>query len=177
MSTEEYISDVTTATRAIEPEDIKRFAQEIIGCKGMVYIVGNGGSNSTASHFAEDLIKAAGIRAIAIDSSPLITASVNDNGDDQAFSTGLLVLLREGDLIFGISGSGNSLNIIESWIHSCPPVKMLAILGREGGYIGKELGERDILIVQSNDMQIIEDCHLIITHMICRQIMEMKNET
>lgn len=164
MKTNEYIIELQGAIGHISSEDIRRFADRIIKVKGITYIIGNGGSNATASHFAEDLVKAAGIRAIAIDSVPLITAAANDNGYEASFGTGLATLTTENDLIVGISGSGNSKNVLLSHMHA----PMIALLGNDGGEIVNYV--QDTIIVRCNDIQIIEDVHMAICHMIVSKI-------
>ena len=87
-----------------------------------IYICGNGGSAATASHFVNDLVKApaeaAGcrpFRAVGLaDCVSLMTALANDIAYAQMFSKQLEALGREGDLLFAISGSGNSPNVVEA---------------------------------------------------------------
>lgn len=167
---ERYIDCVCKTLKSIKIEEVIEFARIIKDTNGIVYIVANGGSLATASHISEDLIKAAGIRAMAIDSAPLITASANDNGYDHSFTTGLKVLLKEEDLIFGISGSGNSENVFQCCFLGCD---MIALLGRDGGKIGKISHLNAKIIVPIQQMGIIEDIHMIICHMIVEGI---KNE-
>lgn len=168
MKVNEYKYALQEALQQINVRDIIRFAERINKTKGIVYIVANGGSNATASHFAEDLLKAAGIRAIAIDSSPLITAYGNDCGYGQAFNA-VIRLATEDDLIIGISGSGNSENVYNCSFSKAP---MIALLGMGGGKIGTNNLLEDMIIVFSNVMEIIEDCHLAISHMIVMTIKE-----
>lgn len=175
MKINKYVHDHNKAMEQIDIDKVEKFAtiiKNVHDHNGIVYIVGNGGSNCNASHLAEDLCKASKIRAIAIDSAPLITACGNDEGYQNSFYAGLSVLTKVGDLILVISGSGNSENIIH-----CPNGKtpVLALLGSGGGKVGKTMYRKDNqIIVDSSDMQIIEDVHLAIIHMVVRCLMGEK---
>ena len=80
-----------------------------------VYIIGNGGSASTANHFANDLVKMCGIKAISLCSNEaVLTAFANDNGYGDVFIEQLKVFLTKVDLLVTISGSGTSENIIKA---------------------------------------------------------------
>src|SRR5881398_1436562 len=86
-----------------------------------IFIMGNGGSAATASHFALDLAKntimlgAPRVKAISLtDHVPLITAWSNDTAYEHIFSEQLANLIEPGDVVLGISASGNSLNVINA---------------------------------------------------------------
>jgi len=115
-------------------------------------------------------VKAAGIRAIAIDSAPLITAAANDIGYQSSFSAAILRLSDADDTVIGISGSGNSENVILPCKYT--KARFMALLGSGGGKLGACPEVKDKIVVRSVDMQIIEDTHLAICHMIVRQIAE-----
>jgi len=77
-----------------------------------VYIIGNGGSASCANHFANDLVKMCGIKAISLCANEaVVTAYANDNGYENVFVDQLRVFLTKEDLLVTISGSGKSKNI------------------------------------------------------------------
>ena len=80
-----------------------------------VYIIGNGGSAATANHFANDLVKMCGIRAISLCANEaVVMAYANDNGYENIFSDQLKVFLTSRDLLITISGSGTSENIVKA---------------------------------------------------------------
>jgi D-sedoheptulose 7-phosphate isomerase len=146
-----------------------------------VIIMGNGGSAATASHFACDLGKGTlmpnlpRFRVIALtDNMPLFSALANDYGYDYVFSEQLQSLIQPGDVVIGISGSGNSPNVLNA-IKSARQAKAITIglIGFDGGLV-KDLV--DVYIhVPSNHMEQVEDVHLILEHLICtcvRQIIE-----
>lgn len=137
-----------------------------------IYLIGNGGSSSTASHFVCDLNKTAKItgekrtRAFALnDNSPYAFAILNDIGFHAVFEEQLKNYLDEGDLVIAISGSGNSKNIINA-------IKYANHLGAiTFGLTGNDGGElknicKHCLIVPSDKMYHIEDTHLLLNHII-----------
>ena len=81
---------------------------------GTVYVVGNGGSASIASHLQNDLVKAAGMKAIVLTEAPLLTAYTNDDGYATAYASPLKLWAQKGDLLVAISSSGESENILRA---------------------------------------------------------------
>lgn len=80
-----------------------------------VYIIGNGGSASNANHFANDLVKIAGVRAISLCANEaVVMAYANDNGYENVFTMQLKVFLTKRDLLITISGSGKSENVLKA---------------------------------------------------------------
>ena len=137
-----------------------------------VLICGNGGSGSLASHLACDLQKGLGcltdrkFKAMAItDSLPLLTAWANDTDYSNIFAEQVSTWAKPGDVLVAISGSGNSPNIIRALeAAKLAGVKTVGVTGMGGG---KLAGLADIaIIVPSNNMQQIEDVHLVITHLV-----------
>lgn len=88
---------------------------ELIKDANYVFIIGNGGSASTANHFANDLVKIGGIKAFSLCSNEsIITAYGNDCGYENIFLEQLKVYLTKGDLLITISTSGKSKNILRA---------------------------------------------------------------
>lgn len=81
---------------------------------GHVFLVGNGGSATLASHFAADASKNAGLSAMAFNDAALLTATANDIAFEEIFALPLRRLARAGDLLIAISSSGNSPNIVRA---------------------------------------------------------------
>lgn len=146
-----------------------------------VIIMGNGGSAATASHFACDLGKGTlmpnvpRFRVIALtDNMPLFSALANDCGYENVFSEQIQSLIQAGDVVIGISGSGNSPNVLNA-IESARRAKAITIafVGFDGGLVKDMV---DVYVhVPSNHMEQVEDVHLILEHLICsclRQIIE-----
>lgn len=137
-----------------------------------VFILGNGGSAATASHVAEDLQKGikecTGKRFKVIsltDCTPLICAWANDSGYDCVFAEQLDSFLDPGDVVIALSGSGNSPNVIKAVEKAN---QLGAITYGWTGFSGGKLAQiaQKSIIVNSDNMQRIEDVHLIIGHMI-----------
>ncbi len=137
-----------------------------------ILIMGNGGSAADAQHFAAELVgrflknrSALPALALTTDTS-IITAVANDFGYDQVFSRQVEALASSGDVIVGISTSGNSINV-ERAIglaskRKCPTV---AFLGCDGGNIAAQV---DLpLIVAVNETPRIQEVHLTLIHILC----------
>lgn len=141
-----------------------------------IFIVGNGGSAATASHFALDLAKNTimpnlpRVKAFSLtDHTPLITAWSNDTAYEYIFSEQLASLLEAGDIVIGISTSGNSANVINAVNFARQSGAItIALLGAAGGKL-KDLVDAYILAPGQNIEQ-EEDAHLILTHMITRHM-------
>jgi D-sedoheptulose 7-phosphate isomerase len=139
-----------------------------------IFTFGNGGSAALASHFACDLGK--GIlpshngqkrfRVISLaDNVPLMTAWANDHGYEHVFAKQLENLIVSGDLVFAISGSGNSSNVLRALeVARAHRARTIGLTGFEGGKM-KSLCDVCV-ILPSDNMQIIEDFHLSVTHAI-----------
>ena len=152
---------------------IEQIAKEFLNARDKgkhIYIFGNGGSGSTASHMVCDIVKGCSYNKIKRfkvtclnDNIPIMLAYANDVGYDVIFKEQLKNFLEEGDVVLGISGSGNSQNVINA-IEYANSVGALSIgfTGFNGGKLHEivKLG----LHVPINDMQITEDIHLIINH-------------
>ncbi len=138
-----------------------------------VFVMGNGGSAATASHFACDLAKGTlapdkpRFRVIGLtDSMPLFSALANDFGYEHVFSEQLASLVREGDVVLAISGSGNSLNVVNAVKHArSVEATTIGLLGFDGGML-KDLVDICIL-VSNHSYEQVEDLHLMLGHLMC----------
>ena len=143
-----------------------------------VFIMGNGGSASTASHFVCDLAKNTRrddlphIKVIGLtDNMAIFSAYANDEGYENVFSKQLANLVLPDDVVIGISASGNSKNVInaieEARQHK---VTTIAFTGFTGGRLGQIV---DVNIhVKSDIIEHVEDIHLMLEHMIVKTIKE-----
>ena len=137
-----------------------------------IFIMGNGGSASTSSHFVSDLLKtsltkeAKKIKAISLtDNIPVLMAWANDTSFENIFSNQLENFLEKGDLVIGISGSGNSENVINAIeVANSKEAKTICLLGKDGGKLAKV--SQSNLIIPNNDMLTIETMHLLICHLL-----------
>jgi len=145
-----------------------------------VFILGNGGSASLASHFACDLGKGTlsrhydrtekRFRVISLtDNSALISAYANDLGYEDIFAQQLNNLVKSGDVVIGISGSGNSINVIKAIeLASACNATTIAFLGFDGGKL-KGLVDRYVIFPEHHYGR-VEDFHLMLVHMICEEL-------
>ena len=151
---------------------------------GKFLICGNGGSAADAQHFAAEMtgrfeqerMELAAI-ALTTDTSAL-TAIGNDYGFDHIFSKQVRALGRTGDVLVGISTSGNSGNVIEA-IHAAHQngMKVIAMTGRDGGKIAQMLQEGDVLLnVPYPRTARIQEVHILLIHAICDCIDTMLTE-
>ncbi len=144
-----------------------------------IYIFGNGGSSATASHYVCDFNKGVSIHldkkfkfVCLNDNVPIVMAIANDCGFENIFSMQLEEKLEEGDLLFAISGSGNSKNVLKAVEYGrSKGNKVISLTGYDGG---KLLPLSDYPIhVNINDMQIAEDVHMMLCHLISSTIARM----
>jgi len=146
--------------------------------KKHIFVCGNGGSASTASHFACDIVKGASFqreerfRIMALtDSLPTITAYSNDVGYECVFAEQLQNFAQPGDILMAISGSGNSPNVLRAVEYgNSIGCKTIALTGRDGGKLGP-LAQLNIQVPVPH-MGRIEDAHMIVCHMIGYYFME-----
>jgi D-sedoheptulose 7-phosphate isomerase len=140
-----------------------------------IFICGNGGSASTASHFTSDFNKPDwGYRFVCLnDNIPLMLAISNDYGYDRVFVHQLKGKITEEDLLVCISGSGNSPNVVAAAKHAKESgAKVVGMTGYDGGEIYKLADYR--LHVPLHNMQIAEDIHLIFDHLMVWILAEQK---
>jgi D-sedoheptulose 7-phosphate isomerase len=144
-----------------------------------VFVMGNGGSASTSSHFVADLGKNTRVRGLShfrviglADNVASITAYANDEGYENIFSQQLVGMMKQGDVVIGISTSGKSPNVL----------KAIEYANRNGGYTigltgfnGGQLGEMVNLHIHvpSNRIEQVEDIHLMIEHMVISAIKDV----
>jgi D-sedoheptulose 7-phosphate isomerase len=143
-----------------------------------IFVCGNGGSASTASHFVCDMLKGASwnrpkrfrIHALT-DGIATITAYSNDVAYDCVFVEQLKNFARPGDVLLSISGSGNSPNVLRAVeFANTAGLKTIGLTGRDGGRLGS-LSQLEINVADPH-MGRIEDGHMIVCHMICYYFMD-----
>ena len=142
---------------------------------GKIHFCGNGGSAADAQHLASELsgrfyLDRQPLNAEALHcNTSYMTAVSNDYGYDFVFSRLLTASGRKGDVLVGISTSGNSRNIIEAYkVCKEKDIKIISLTGATGGLM-KDFG--GILInVPSNDTPRIQESHIMIGHIICELV-------
>ena len=141
-----------------------------------IYVMGNGGSASTSTHFVSDLLKTSitkdkkRFKAVSLsDNIPVILAWSNDKSYDSIFVEQLKNFLKEGDIVIAISGSGNSQNAINAINYANEiNAQTISLTGGSGGKLS-EISKIN-LIVPSNDMLTIETMHLCVCHLLTTMI-------
>lgn len=135
-------------------------------------ICGNGGSASDAQHMAGELVgrylmERKGIPAIALTANTtVVTALANDYDYDSVFAKQVSALGREGDILFGISTSGNSKNVIRAFEEAKRlGIKTVGMTGRSGG--GMKAESDFLLNVTSDRTPRIQEMHIMLIHIIC----------
>jgi D-sedoheptulose 7-phosphate isomerase len=137
-----------------------------------VFLFGNGGSAATASHFASDLAKGAicsgkpRLRAFALtDHVPLLSAWANDSAYEHIFAEQLENFIEAGDIAIGISGSGNSANVLNGVkAAKAKGATTIGFISFDGGRL-KELVDIPV-VVPIHNMEQAEDMHLLLGHVI-----------
>jgi D-sedoheptulose 7-phosphate isomerase len=187
---EEFVNDYTSRVRQILEdmlnadlsEQVNQVVEVLLKARTeskMVYIMGNGGSASTASHFVGDLSKGTIVegfprfRAMALtDNIPNMLAWGNDSSYDDIFIEQLKNMLNIGDVVIGISGSGNSENVIRAIKYANE--HGATTIGFSGySKDNKLMNSAKINIhVPSSYMQRVEDIHLFLEHLITSLIRE-----
>jgi D-sedoheptulose 7-phosphate isomerase len=178
MNAQQYFEEHQRALAALEHGAIDQIADELVkayeGGK-MMYLFGNGGSASLASHLACDLGKGTAycnggkrLRVLALtDNVATMTAWANDFSYEDMFSEQLRNFVQPQDIAFAISGSGNSKNVLNALrVAREAGATTIGISGYRGGEM-KSLCDI-CAIVPSDNMQVIEDLHLAMAHSIFR---------
>ena len=144
---------------------------------GTVYWCGNGGSASDSQHLAAELVgrfrndrKALRSVALSTDTS-VLTCVGNDFGFDKVFSRQVEALGRPGDVLIGISTSGNSTNILRAFeAASGLGMATVGLLGRDGGLALPIVDEA--IVIPSDSTARIQECHILIGHILCEIVEE-----
>jgi len=174
----QYISEIKKCIEQIENDlgdRLDRLLEILLEARKnqkTVFIMGNGGSGSTASHFACELAKNTIVpgdirsKVIALtDNVPQILAWANDTDYENIFVEQLKNLMDEGDVVIGISVSGRSRNVLKALRYANENGAVtIGLTGFDGGELKKIA--KEVIIVQSNNMQCCEDIHLMIQHIL-----------
>ena len=162
-----------------QSETIDKIIKIIISTKNKnktIFTMGNGGSGSTASHFASDLQKTTilknenRIKSISlVDNMPLILAWANDVSFESIFEEQLKNYIEKGDVVIAFSGSGKSKNVVNALKFAKKQgAKCIGFTGKSGGHFNNIC---DVIFkIQSNDMLTIESQHVTVSHCIISAI-------
>lgn len=163
-----------------EPENLEKcqeFSKILIDCyksSGTVFSCGNGGSHCDAMHFAEELTgkyrdERDPLGALALGDPSHTTCVSNDDGFEWVFSRQLQGLARKGDVLLGLSTSGNSQNVIKAFETArAKGLKTVALLGKTGGKL-KEMADLAIVVpAQTSDR--IQEVHIKLIHTVIESV-------
>jgi D-sedoheptulose 7-phosphate isomerase len=181
QETQAYLTAVSRLVAGASAEQLCRIVDRLVAAYHggqRLLLLGNGGSAATASHLVADFQKciflAGGktFQALAVtDSVPLITAWANDTSYENVFAEQVRTWARPDDLVLAISGSGNSPNVLSAvrMARSCGAYT-IGLTGYAGGQLKPLVDE--CVVVPSDNMQQIEDVHMVIGHVLFRRMLE-----
>lgn len=163
-----------------DPAQINRCVQfsemliETFQNDGRAFACGNGGSHCDAMHFAEEFTgryrkDRKPLGALALGDPSHVTCVSNDYGFSEIFSRQLMGLARQGDLLLGLSTSGNSENVIRAFqVAREMGVRTVGLLGRDGGRL-KEMADLAIVVpAQTSDR--IQEMHIKLIHTVIESV-------
>lgn len=182
-----YFNYLSKIFKEINYKDIEIFSKELIKSRNIssnIFFIGNGGSASTASHFANDIAVGSKslekpFKALSLtDNQAIITAIGNDYGYEYIFVKQLQIYAKKNDLLVSISASGNSENLVKA-IKYCNSegIKTLSLTSFDGGIL-KEISNFNLHIpTEIGEYGPAEDIHMIIAGLIGSYLIRyVKNE-
>ena len=187
LTPQDFLAHMAATIARVDPAGVRALADAVHAATlngNMVFVVGNGGSGSNASHFVEDVGKQAlklpddlsfdstktRVRILSLtDNTAYITAWANDEGFERVFVEQLRNLARPGDLLVAISGSGNSRNILLAvdWANR-NGLTTFGVTGFSGGRLRESAALN--LHVDSTDMGVVETAHLAAFHWVVDEL-------
>jgi D-sedoheptulose 7-phosphate isomerase len=185
LAASDYLVKLQQEIAHVSKQDLQRWADTIYQAweqDRFVYIFGNGGSGTTASHMAEDLGKSTlkpedlrdetkkRLKVLSLtDNAGWLMAVGNDLAYDQIFVQQLMNYGRAGDVVIAISGSGNSPNVLEAvkWANKHGLITF-GLTGYSGGQL--KAIQQDGLHVDLNDMGMVESIHLCLFHWVLNDV-------
>lgn len=160
-----------------EVEEFANVCLKSLKSNKCIFFMGNGGSASDSQHLAAELVgrfqkERRGYPAVALTTDTSILTSIgNDYGFNEIFARQVEALVKQGDVVVGISTSGNSENIIKAIIRAKElGAYTVGLLGKDGGKI-KDLCDLSI-VVPSNVTARVQECHILIGHTVCELVEE-----
>src|SRR5262245_21236801 len=170
-----YLRDLSRLLSELPVEQIGGLVDRLLAAydeNRQVFLLGNGGSASTCSHIVNDFQKCiylAGGKTFRCqsltDNVALMTAWANDTAYENIFAEQLRPWVQPGDLVFCVSGSGNSANVLKAArLAREMGAYTVGLAGYQGGKLASLVDEA--LVVPCDNMQRIEDCHMIVLHLL-----------
>jgi D-sedoheptulose 7-phosphate isomerase len=176
-----YLGELKNTLDNLSQEVIEQVLEILHGARldnQQVFILGNGGSASTASHFVCDLGKntrvkgSPNFRVMGLtDNMALFSALANDEGYENVFAQQLATYIQQGDVVIGISTSGNSPNVVNAIrLANSVGAKTIGFTGFNSGKLGSLVDVN--LHVPSHSIEQVEDVHLVMEHLITKALRE-----
>lgn len=182
-----YFKHLSEIMGKIDAEAVSRFVGMLLEARkrgSMIFFIGNGGSAATASHFANDLMigtRSPGtpFRVLSLsDNAAILTALANDFGFEEIFVRQLKALGRPGDVLVGISASGNSTNLIRAFEYAASVgIKTFSLTAFDGGNLLKLADDGIHVPTPIGDYGPAEDIHLILDHLVVSFLSRKINQT
>jgi D-sedoheptulose 7-phosphate isomerase len=179
MNFGDYLEQNYSAMKMINVQDVNEILKDLSPLRfndNTLWVVGNGGSAATASHFVADLNKTIlsggnAIKTIAISEMISLTSAYsNDISFDHSYSEVLKNFAKPGDLLLILSVSGKSPNLVKcAEIAKIIGVRTISIVGRNGLKLLSQSNSG--VLIDSTDYQIVENIHVIIMHWIAKHFM------
>jgi D-sedoheptulose 7-phosphate isomerase len=188
---DQYLQDVLSITTRISREDINEVIELLYEAwrkDRQIFLAGNGGSASTAVHFASDLAKFTAVegkrrfRALTLtDNVPLVSALTNDLGWENVYVEQLMNLMRKEDVFVAISVHGGSgKDAAGPWSQNLLKAakfvkendgKVVGLAGFDGGFL-KQIADACVVVPVNSTPQ-VEGYHAVLTHLICARLREL----
>lgn len=165
-----YTAKLAESLKRLPQNEIAE-AADMIAKARRVFVMGNGGSATTAQHFAQGL-RDAGVKAFSlVDNVGIVTALANDYGYEQVFERQLAGIAGAGDMVVVISASGDSENVVRG-VRCAKSMGLVAVglFGFSGGVL-RDIVDKYVL-VDDDHYGRVEDAHLAVCHMICELVGE-----
>lgn len=176
-----YIQYLQSVLQRVNTDEIGHFIETLLDARRRgvtIFFIGNGGSAATASHFANDLAYGSNdyeqpFRAVSLtDNVPVLTALGNDFGYEEIFVRQLRVLGKQGDMLVGISASGNSPNVIRAFDYALSAgIKTVAITAFDGGKMKAMADEGIHVPTEPKEYGPAEDVHMVLDHLVGAYLM------
>ena len=175
----QYLNGLTVLFKDFDVDCFEKIVENILDAymaEKRIFVMGNGGSGATASHFTTDINKGCcfdldkKFKMMCLnDNIPTLLALANDINYDAVFVEQLKNFFEPGDLVIGISGSGNSKNVLNAIQYANENGgQTIGLSGFSGGELSRI--SNISFVAQIDDMQKVEDMHMIIVHMIMQAV-------
>lgn len=175
-----YIKQLNNILLNLDLDEFEKFYKLIKNCKNKIYIIGNGGSASTASHMANDLSiglkrrNKLSLHAMSLADNIAINSAIsNDIGYENVFYMQLKDILKPEDIVIAISCSGNSPNIIKAVKYANEiNSTVVGLSGFDGGKLKKLSNIQLHINSKKGEYGLVEDAHLILNHILFSYFLE-----